>query len=188
MKTSNYARSGKLPNAICISVGVPRFLPQIKRYFALAPERAWLHATPERYDAMMAAKLDQLVAQRVKEYLTAMVNDGDVAGPVEPILLCYESPNVKCHRRMVAEWFEKHLGEEVTELGFERSQVLAYKDMPLKALDGKVSVPAPVVPAPFNQQPLGLFDEKTGLRKELPQEEKSEDPEKRITGDQQSLL
>jgi len=32
------------------------------------------------------------------------------------ILLCYEKPGKFCHRRIVADWFKKHLNIEVDEL------------------------------------------------------------------------
>jgi uncharacterized protein (DUF488 family) len=32
------------------------------------------------------------------------------------ILICWEAPDKFCHRRLVAEWLEKHLGVTVPEL------------------------------------------------------------------------
>jgi uncharacterized protein (DUF488 family) len=32
------------------------------------------------------------------------------------ILICWEAPGKFCHRRLVAEWLEKHLGVTVPEL------------------------------------------------------------------------
>jgi hypothetical protein len=49
--------------------------------------------------------LDKLDPQEVFEYL------GENA-----ILLCWEPPGKFCHRRLVAEWFERELGVEVPEL------------------------------------------------------------------------
>ncbi|MCL6442574.1 MAG: DUF488 domain-containing protein, partial [Alicyclobacillus sp.] len=43
------------------------------------------------------------------------------------VLLCYEKHNDWCHRRMVADWFEKELGVVVPELGFDRSETLPYE-------------------------------------------------------------
>lgn len=43
-----------------------------------------------------------------------------LAGDAEPVLQCFEKPPLDecnfCHRRMVAEWFEKSLGVTVPEL------------------------------------------------------------------------
>lgn len=48
------------------------------------------------------------------------------------VLLCWEPPGVRCHRRLVAEWFERNLGITVTELGFPRSAIPSYENMPTK--------------------------------------------------------
>ena len=34
----------------------------------------------------------------------------------DAILLCYEDPGKRCHRRLVADWLERTLGIEVPEL------------------------------------------------------------------------
>ncbi len=43
-----------------------------------------------------------------------------LAGGAEPVLQCFEKPPIDetnfCHRRMVAEWFEKSLDVKVSEL------------------------------------------------------------------------
>jgi uncharacterized protein (DUF488 family) len=38
----------------------------------------------------------------------------------EAILLCWEKPGDFCHRGMVAEWLEEHLGIRVPEWGEEK--------------------------------------------------------------------
>jgi hypothetical protein len=48
------------------------------------------------------------------------------------VLLCWESPNVWCHRRRVAEWFESSLGVIVGEYGFAHDSLLPYRDLPEK--------------------------------------------------------
>ena len=48
--TSNFAKSGKRPDAVAISQGVPRFY-RVKRYLPLAPPRWLLKAKdPELFD------------------------------------------------------------------------------------------------------------------------------------------
>ena len=66
----------------------------------LAPPR-WLLKTkdPELFDREYRKQLDSLDARQVAEEL----------GP-EAILLCWESFNIRCHRRLVAEWLEEKLG------------------------------------------------------------------------------
>src|SRR5438132_6315176 len=112
--TSNFAKSGKHQDAVAISQGVPRFSPHVKRYMPLAPPRSLLKAKdPELFDREYRKQLEALDAKQVAEDL----------GP-NTILLCWESFNVRCHRRLVAEWLEEKLGIVVPELGHERAESL----------------------------------------------------------------
>jgi len=117
--TSNFARNSNNPKAIAISRGIPNFYRGLS-FPKLAPTWAMLDMTDEDYDERFSHILEELDAKEVYEQLK------------DAVLLCWESPNVKCHRRMVAEWFERELGVVVTEEGFERSDVLPYAVMPHK--------------------------------------------------------
>jgi hypothetical protein len=66
-------------------------------------------------------QLDLLDAKQVAEDL----------GP-DAILLCWESFNVRCHRRLVAEWLEEKLGIVVPELEHERAESLPFNKQPSK--------------------------------------------------------
>jgi hypothetical protein len=55
---------------------------------------------------------------------------------LDAILLCWESFNVRCHRRLVAEWLEDKLGIIVPELGHERAESVPFSEQPSK-WDGK---------------------------------------------------
>ena len=108
--------------AVSISRGKPRYLkggwikhlaPGVvgRNYDALAPSYASLKATDEEYDRAFIAILAQLDPQAVYDDL------GENA-----VLLCHCKPDVWCHRRVVAEWFEYHLGVCVPELGQRRDE------------------------------------------------------------------
>ena len=119
--TSNFAKSGKDPEAVAVSRGVPRFYKG-KRYMPLAPPRWLLKAKdPELFDREYRKQLDALDARQVAEDL----------GP-DAILLCWESFNVRCHRRLVAEWLEEKLGIVVPELGHGRSESIPFREQPSK--------------------------------------------------------
>ena len=119
--TSNFAKSGSHPDAVAVSQGVPRFYKG-RRYMPLAPPCWLLEAKdPELFDREYRKQLDALDATQVA---------GDV-GP-NAILLCWESFNVRCHRRLVAEWLEEKLGIVVPELDHERSESIPYGDQPSK--------------------------------------------------------
>ena len=74
--------------------------------------------------AYQAGILDQLDAADVWSELHAMTES--------PILLCWEKANEFCHRRIVAEWLELHLGVIIPELGFDREKCLPAMEAPAK--------------------------------------------------------
>ena len=78
--TSNFAKSGKHPDAVAISQGVPRFYKG-RRYIPLAPPRWLLKAKdPELFDREYRKQLDSLDAKQVAEDF----------GP-NAVILCWES-------------------------------------------------------------------------------------------------
>ena len=119
--TSNFAKSAKHANAVAISQGVPRWYKG-RRYMPLAPPRWLLKAKDlELFDREYRKQLESLRARQVA---------GDL-GP-DAILLCWESFNVRCHRRLVAEWLEEKLGIVVPELDHERSESIPFSEQPSK--------------------------------------------------------
>jgi uncharacterized protein (DUF488 family) len=64
------------------------------------------------YKRLYRAALARLDPHTVWDELNALA-DG-----AEPILLCWESHEESdyCHRRLVAEWFKRTLGKQVSEL------------------------------------------------------------------------
>jgi hypothetical protein len=54
----------------------------------------------------------------------------------DAIPLCWESFNVRCYRRLVAEWLEEKLGIVVPEEGHERGESIPFSEQPSK-WDGK---------------------------------------------------
>lgn len=125
MMTSHYgALKLILPPAqpVAISRGKPRYLKggwlkhcqpgtTGRNYDLLAPTYASLKASDAEYDRAFAAILAQLDPRAVYADL------GEHA-----VLLCHCQPNVFCHRRIVAEWFEFHLGVLVPEMGLDRDE------------------------------------------------------------------
>jgi hypothetical protein len=73
-----------------------------------------LELPPEEYGPRYAKILAGLNPRATWDQLHAL------AGGAEPVLLCFERPPFRypdnlCHRRRVADWFEKELGEIVPE-------------------------------------------------------------------------
>ena len=123
MKTSNFSHNAKDPGAISIARSTPPWAGQIQYYRPLWPTAKLLRWTKtlQRLDQWEAyheaeyveayhATLARLGPQTVWDDLYTLV------APHEPILLCWESPGAFCHRRLVAEWLQQHLGVEVPEV------------------------------------------------------------------------
>jgi len=97
---------------ISIARLAPRRHPAGYRIFSkLAPGKWFNSVSEEEYRVLFAEEvLAVLDPQATWDALHAL------AGPHEPILLCWEKPGEFCHRRIVATWFEEHLGVKVPEL------------------------------------------------------------------------
>lgn len=109
--TSNYARDGKHPNAVAISV-VPPSWYEGRCYPALAP-------TWEMVRDVKAGNITQfqyaqlfrdLLVRRKLDPHTVLQELGENA-----VLLCYEKPGDHCHRRLVADWIKNHTDVDVPE-------------------------------------------------------------------------
>ncbi len=123
MYTSNFARVKRLPDKL-----EPVSIARGNRYYTgrkeprLAPAAAMLKMDRPDFDERYEAILAKLDPEEIFEAL------GD-----NSVLLCWESPNVYCHRRRVAEWLENALGIVIPEFGFERADILPYAELPEKA-------------------------------------------------------
>ncbi len=100
--TSCFRLAGREPNAVAISRGIPRGW-RGRRRLDLAPTWAMLKMTPEDY-----RREYDLILARLDPALVADDLDG-------AILLCWEQPGVRCHRRYVAAWLRDALGADVPE-------------------------------------------------------------------------
>jgi len=109
--TSNYARHGRDPNSVCISIRPPAWYTG-KAYYPLAPTWQMVKdsksgkITKKEYTIQYLQLLEdrKLDPKKVAEEL------GDGA-----IMLCYESPTDFCHRQIVSHWMNKN-GISVQEI------------------------------------------------------------------------
>ena len=113
MKTSDYF-TYRGAGRIAISRSVPRNLsPGYRIYRPLAPGPWFKSVSYEEYREKYFHQLSELDPALVWKTLH------DLADGHEPVLLCYEKEPFDsghfCHRRMVAEWFERELGFSVPE-------------------------------------------------------------------------
>jgi len=105
MLTSNFTNNGKHPNAIAISAGIPKWF-RGPRDLRLSPHYWMLKIdNHEEYTRTYHEKILKRLNPKRLFY--------DIGK--DSILLCWEAPGIFCHRRIVADWFYKHLGIEVPE-------------------------------------------------------------------------
>ena len=113
MKTASfYTYTG--PGRISIARYAPRGTPAgYRQYSALAPDADMLRMSLALYLPRYAAILERLDPQQVWDDLHRL------AGDLEPVLLFWERPPFTasnwCHRRLVADWLQDHLGVAVPE-------------------------------------------------------------------------
>lgn len=113
IQTSNFYHFKHTPDdqrLVSIALYAPKWY-RGRSYPALAPDRDMLKMDESEYRPEYAAILARLDPYKVAEDL----------GP-DAILLCWEDPRLFCHRRLVAEWLEDHLGIKVHEIGFDERQ------------------------------------------------------------------
>jgi len=104
--TSNFKIAGHLPQAVAISLGVPRGW-RGRRCTVLAPSRRLIKI-------MDPTTFTRLYKAEVLDKLDPMKVIRDLGGD-NFILLCWEAPGEFCHRRAVAAWLRKHTGVVVEE-------------------------------------------------------------------------
>jgi hypothetical protein len=104
--TSNFKIAGHLPQAVAISLGVPRGW-RGARCTVLAPPRPLIKIMdPETFIPLYKAQvLDKLDPYKIIKDL----------GGDNFIMCCWEDPGVFCHRRVVAAWMQKEAGVLVEE-------------------------------------------------------------------------
>ncbi len=133
MTASWFADLPPKADLIGISRGVPRYQTGYRRLRDLEPGPWFKSVTPRRYLELYGEILAHLDPGDVYERIFRM---GDL-----PVILCWEAAcdchggRKWCHRHLVAQWLEDHLGIEVPEVGHPRLDRFAF----LRAL----GIPAP---------------------------------------------
>ena len=99
-------------NLVSVSRKPPKWFTEVNIYKPLCPS----------WDLVMSYKSGEISKEEyTRRYYIENLNYLDPARTYQElgenaILLCYEKSGEFCHRRLVAEWFEKHLNIKVEEL------------------------------------------------------------------------
>jgi uncharacterized protein (DUF488 family) len=111
MKTSYFAKAGRLPNGVAITAYCPSWFPG-RHYPPLAPP----------WPLVSAFKRGAVNEERYRrEYILTVLSKLDPEKVFadlgeDAILLCYEKAGEHCHRRIVAEWLADALGIDIDEV------------------------------------------------------------------------
>lgn len=128
--TSYFGNSAKLSKAGVVVVGITLYPPKWfygynLREVAPTPQIFAISNQPDevynpRFRREVLAKVDP---KAFYEKLKQIGGGRDVA------LCCYEKPDDKCHRFLVAEWLEQNLGIEVPEFGVSKNPKYTQADL-----------------------------------------------------------
>jgi hypothetical protein len=110
MQTSYFAIASNLPNAISIAAKSPDFYNG-REYLPLAPTWQIFSEYQKSHDI-------HVYTERYFEEILLPLNPQEVLDDLGrySVLLCWESPDKFCHRRIVAKWLEDSLNIKVPEL------------------------------------------------------------------------
>jgi uncharacterized protein YeaO (DUF488 family) len=117
MKTGffNLLRKNKIPGAVSIAVGKPRYVKVEHQARQFAPTWSLLkkfradRVSEAEYVAEFNAQLAGLDASKAMVAITEKVDD--------PVIMCHCGVQDFCHRHLVAEWLENELGIDIEEYG-----------------------------------------------------------------------
>ena len=112
VETSSFRRAKDDPRCIAISARVPKNYNG-RRCKKLAPPY-WMVQKSKSGEMT-----DEEFKRQFKKYVLGKLDAREVLNEIgdDAILLCWEQPGEFCHRRLIAHWFEKELGIEVSERG-----------------------------------------------------------------------
>lgn len=110
MQTSYFAKAHSLPNAISIAAKAPDFYTG-RVYLPLAPSWEIFSTYQKNHDI-------NLYTEKYVEEILFPLDPQQVFEELGKysILLCWESPDKFCHRRIVAKWLQDSLGVKIPEL------------------------------------------------------------------------
>jgi len=107
--TSFFGNNRKLRQNGIELVSIARYNPKFETgmvgwYPRLAPTSDLFHVSPEQYNFGMKAILLKADPQALIDYMNGLGLD-------RVALCCFEKDFNECHRKMVGEWLEKHIGK-----------------------------------------------------------------------------
>lgn len=116
--TSYFGQMKNLSKAGISIISIARYSPRFYHggvLLEIAPTGAMLSMNDEEYKKAYREILRKVDVNKLLVKIQVLSKGKDVA------LLCFEKPDVFCHRHLLAEWIQKSVGIEVTEWGVSRN-------------------------------------------------------------------
>ena len=116
--TSYFGQMKNLSKAGISIISIARYSPRFYHgdvLLEVAPTGAMLSMNDEEYKKGYREILRKVDVNKLLVKIQVLSKGKDVA------LLCFEKPDVFCHRHLLAEWILKSVGIEVTEWGVSRN-------------------------------------------------------------------
>lgn len=116
--TSYFGQMKNLSKAGISIISIARYSPRFYHgdvLLEVAPTGAMLSMNDEEYKKAYREILRKVDVNKLLVKIQVLSKGKDVA------LLCFEKPDVFCHRHLLAEWIQKSVGIEVTEWGVSRN-------------------------------------------------------------------
>lgn len=110
MKTSEYWKNGKHPNAVSVAARAPNWY-RGRQYKKLAPKFHFFKKFKEDRD-------EAFYTEQYNKEVLGVLDPKEVYEELgeDAILLCWEKSGNFCHRRLIAEWLEKALDITIEEI------------------------------------------------------------------------
>lgn len=128
--TSYFGNSQKLSKAGVVVIGITLYPPK----WFYGPNLREVAPTPAIF--AISNQPDEVYNPRFRREVLARVNPQEFYEKLRQIghgkdvaLCCYEKPDEKCHRFLVAEWLQNSLGIEVTEFGQSKNPKVTQADL-----------------------------------------------------------
>ena len=128
--TSYFGNSAKLSKAGVMVIGITLYPPK----WFYGPNLREVAPTPQIFSISNAP--DEVYNPRFRREVLAKVNPQEFYEKLKQLghgkdvaLCCYEKPDDKGHRFLVAEWLEQNLGIEVPEFGVSKNPKVVQADL-----------------------------------------------------------
>ena len=128
--TSYFGNSSKLAKANVMVVGITLYPPK----WFYGPNLREVAPTPQIF--AISNQPDEVYNPRFRREVLGKVNPQEFYEKLKQLghgkdvaLCCYEKPDDKCHRFLVAEWLEQNLGIEVPEFGVSKNPKVVQADL-----------------------------------------------------------